>query len=74
VGIYRARERTEDFPDVSGRLVAAAAADAPGVRPVAWLPKLGDACRYLSTTLRDGDVCLLMGAGDVDRIGRSLVS
>jgi len=68
--VYPARERAEDFPGVDGRLVAAAAADA-GV-PTAWLPDFTDAQRYLESILRDGDLCLMMGAGDVDALGRSL--
>src|SRR5581483_10208873 len=38
LAIYPARERAEDFPGVSGHLIAAAAADAAGGRQVAWLP------------------------------------
>src|SRR6185437_7276909 len=33
LGIYEARERAEDFPGVSGRLVAARAADEPAAHP-----------------------------------------
>jgi UDP-N-acetylmuramate-alanine ligase len=34
-----------------------------------------DAARaFLAATLRPGDLCLLMGAGDIDALGRSLVS
>ena len=73
VGIYPARERAEDFPGVSGRLVAAAAADAPGRRPVAWLPSLPSAGAYLGSVLRAGDLCLVMGAGNVDSLARALV-
>jgi UDP-N-acetylmuramate--alanine ligase len=73
VGIYPARERAEDFPGVSGRLIAAAAADAPGARAVAWLPSLSAARAHLETVLRDGDLCLVMGAGDVDSLARALV-
>jgi UDP-N-acetylmuramate--alanine ligase len=72
--VYPARERAEDFPGVDGRLVAAAAADAAGGRPVAWLPRFDDAVRFLDRVLRRGDVCLLMGAGDIDVLGRSLVA
>ena len=36
--VYRARERPEDFPGVSGYLMAEAAADSAGGRPVWWLP------------------------------------
>jgi len=71
--IYPARERAEDFPGVDGRLVAVAAADAAGGRSVAWLPSFDDARRFLEATLRAGDLCLVMGAGNIDALGRSLV-
>jgi UDP-N-acetylmuramate--alanine ligase len=71
--VYPARERAEDFPGIDGRLVAAAAADAAPGRAVAWLPEFASAQRFLSATLRPGDLCLVMGAGDVDQLGRSLV-
>jgi UDP-N-acetylmuramate--alanine ligase len=71
--VYPARERSEDFPGVEGRLVAAATADAGGGRQVAWLPGFEAAGRFLRATLRKGDLCLLMGAGDVDALGRTLV-
>jgi UDP-N-acetylmuramate--alanine ligase len=72
--VYPARERAEDFPGVDGRVIAAAAADASGGRPVAWLPGFAEAEAYLRATLRDGDLCLVMGAGDVDQLARGLVS
>jgi UDP-N-acetylmuramate--alanine ligase len=71
--VYPARERPEDFPGVDGRLVAAAAADAGGGKTVAWLPGCADARRFLTAALRDGDLCLMMGAGDIDALGHSLV-
>ncbi len=71
--IYPARERAEDFPGVDGRLVASAAADAGEGREVAWVPGFPLAERYLSRILRAGDLCLVMGAGNVDALGRSLV-
>ena len=74
LAVYPARERAEDFPGVDGHLVAAAAADAAGGRTVAWLPAFEDAREFLAATLREGDLCLVMGAGDVDRLGRSLVA
>jgi UDP-N-acetylmuramate--alanine ligase len=74
LGIYPARERAEDFPGVTGRLVAAAAADAAGGRPVAWLPGFDEAEDYLRATLREGDVLLTLGAGDVDALGRRLLT
>jgi UDP-N-acetylmuramate--alanine ligase len=74
VDVYPARERAEDFPGVDGRLVAAAAADAADGRLVAWLPALADAQRWLEDTLRPGDLCLVMGAGNVNSLGRALVA
>jgi UDP-N-acetylmuramate--alanine ligase len=72
--VYPARERAEDFPGVDGRLVAAAAADAAGGREVAWVPTMDDARRWLDVTLRPGDLCVVMGAGPIDSLGRALVS
>ena len=73
LGIYPARERAEDFPGVSGQLVAAEAADAAGGRSVAWMPGFDEARAYLNRSLRSGDLCLMMGAGNIDALGRSLV-
>jgi UDP-N-acetylmuramate--alanine ligase len=71
--VYPSRERAEDFPGVTGRLVAEAAADAARGRPVAWSPSFRQAQRVLRVWLRPTDVCLVMGAGDVDELGRRLV-
>lgn len=72
--VYPARERAEDFPGVSGLLVAEAAADAAGGRPVWWLPEMEDADRLLRSELREGDLLLTLGAGDVDELARRLTS
>ncbi len=70
--IYPARERAEDFPGVSGWLVAAASADAAGGRPVYWLPRMDEAERFLRDELREGDLLLTLGAGDVNRLAARL--
>jgi UDP-N-acetylmuramate--alanine ligase len=72
--VYAARERPEDFPGVTGRLVAAAAADSAGGRRVAWLPQFDEAERFLRDELRDGDLLLTLGAGNVDALGRRLLA
>jgi UDP-N-acetylmuramate--alanine ligase len=72
--IYPARERAEDFPGVTGRLVAAAAAAAAHGRPVYWLPALDDAERVLSAQLGEGDLLLTLGAGDIDQLAERLTS
>ena len=73
LGVYPARERAEDFPGVSGRLVAEYAADAAQGRSVAWLPGFDEVRAYLGSLLCSGDLCLMMGAGDIDALGRSLI-
>jgi len=72
VDIYPARERAEDFPGVSGLLVAQATADAAGGRPVWWLPSMDAAADRLQALLGEGDVLLTLGAGDVDRLAVAL--
>jgi UDP-N-acetylmuramate--alanine ligase len=71
-GIYPARERAEDFPGVSGLLVAEAAADHGA--PVVWLPTLDEAHGFVARSLRPGDLVLTLGAGDVDELGHRLVA
>lgn len=73
VSVYPARERAADFPGVEGLLVAGAAAQAGAGRQMAWLPGFEDVRRFLSGALRPGDLCLLMGAGNIDSLGASLV-
>jgi UDP-N-acetylmuramate--alanine ligase len=72
--VYPARERAEDFPGVSGLLVAEAASDAAGGRTVLWLPAREAAQAALAPRLRAGDLVLVLGAGDIDRLGRALVA
>lgn len=71
--VYPARERAADHPGVSGLTVAEASADAAAGRPVYWLPTLEDAEAPLRDLLQRGDTCVVMGAGDVDRLAHRLV-
>jgi UDP-N-acetylmuramate--alanine ligase len=86
-GIYPARELAENFPGVDGHMIAAAVADAPAAAPsadpdsdrpsraeVAWMPSLAETRSYLAEVLRDGDLCVLMGAGDVNTIAAGLLA
>ena len=41
-------------------------------RPAYWLPRLEDAEGVLRAELREGDVLLTLGAGDVDSLARRL--
>lgn len=72
--VYPARERAEDFPGVSGLLIAEATADAAGGRPVYWLPAFADAERVVRAIAGPGDIVIVLGAGDVDALGRALLS
>ncbi len=71
--VYPARERAEEHPGVSGLLIAEASADAAAGRAVYWLPSFAAAERVLAQLLRPEDLCLVMGAGDVDALARALV-
>ncbi|MEA2191638.1 MAG: UDP-N-acetylmuramate--alanine ligase [Solirubrobacteraceae bacterium] len=72
--VYPSRERAQDFPGVSGLLIAEAAADAARGKAVGWAPDFDAAERLLRGMLRAGDLCLVLGAGDVDALGRRLVA
>jgi UDP-N-acetylmuramate--alanine ligase len=71
--VYPARERAEDHLGVSGLSIAEAAADAARGMAVYWLPTFADAEPVLRELLGAGDVCVVMGAGDVDTLARRLV-
>ena len=72
--IYPSRERAEDFPGVSGLAIAEALADAARGRRAGWARDFDAAERLLAGMLRAGDVCLVLGAGNVDALGRRLVA
>ncbi len=72
--VYPSRERAEDYPGVTGLLVAAAAADAAQGRPVWWLPTVEQAEQMLRAELDEGDLVLTLGAGDIDRLASGLAS
>jgi UDP-N-acetylmuramate--alanine ligase len=70
--VYPARERAEDHPGVTGELVATATANAGGA--VRWARDFDTAETLLREELRDGDLLLTMGAGNVDALGRRLLA
>jgi UDP-N-acetylmuramate--alanine ligase len=72
--VYPARERPEgELAGVTGKLVADAAADSAGGRPVWWLPTLPEARAALRRMAEPGDVVITLGAGDVDTLCEELL-
>ncbi len=75
--IYAAREEpVGPLAGVSGLDVARAAADAGGGKPVAWLPTAAKAEAFLTRRLESlpaGSFLVTVGAGDVFKLGESLV-
>jgi UDP-N-acetylmuramate--alanine ligase len=72
--VYPAREEpVGPLAGVSGLDVARAAADHAGGRPVWWLVDAERAERALASELRDGDLVVTIGAGDIYRLADALV-
>jgi UDP-N-acetylmuramate--alanine ligase len=53
---------------VTGKLVVDAVLDAHPQTRVVWLPKRRDLVEYLATHLREGDVSISMGCGDIETL------
>jgi UDP-N-acetylmuramate--alanine ligase len=72
--VYPAREQpVGELEGVDGLLVARAAADRMGGRPVVWAPTLELARDALERRLGPGRVIVTIGAGDVFTVGEALV-
>jgi UDP-N-acetylmuramate--alanine ligase len=69
--VYPARE--EPIEGVSGKLISDAARDA-GHRHVQYVPRLVDVPSVLREILKDGDILLTMGAGDVWKVGQDVLN
>ena len=69
--IYPARERP--VAGVTAKLVVDALSERRPGMPLAYLPELDDAARYLRARVREGDLVLTVGAGDVRRVGDALL-
>jgi UDP-N-acetylmuramate--alanine ligase len=70
--VYAAGEAPR--PGVSGKLVVDAVLDAHPWASVAWLPTLDDVLLWLSATLRPGDLCLTLGAGDLTSLAPRILA
>jgi UDP-N-acetylmuramate--alanine ligase len=63
--VYTARESAEDAVQTSRELVAAVSLGGTFTR---WIPSLDRLVRTLETDPQPGDVVVLIGAGDIDRV------
>ncbi|MGA8803454.1 MAG: UDP-N-acetylmuramate--L-alanine ligase [Solirubrobacterales bacterium] len=73
--VYPAREEpVGPLAGVSGLMVAAAAADHAGGRRVWWLPTAELAAQALRPRLREGDLLVTIGAGDIHKLADALVN
>jgi len=72
--VYPAREQAVDFPGISGLLLAEATVDAAPGKPTYWLPDRDSAAAVIAALTGPGELVIVMGAGDVDRLGRELVA
>jgi UDP-N-acetylmuramate--alanine ligase len=73
--VYPAREEpVGQLAGVSGLMVASAAADHAGGRPVWWLPTAELAAEALRPRLGEGDVLITIGAGDIHRLAEAIVN
>jgi UDP-N-acetylmuramate--alanine ligase len=73
--VYPAREEpVGELEGVDGLLVARAAADRMGGRPVIWAPSLERAREAVERRLGPGRVVVTIGAGDVFTLGEALVA
>jgi UDP-N-acetylmuramate--alanine ligase len=72
--VFPPRECAEAYPGVSGLMIAESTTEYAAGRDVYWLPTFAAALPVLRDLLGAGDVCVLMGAGDVDELGRRLVA
>ncbi|MFL5767538.1 MAG: UDP-N-acetylmuramate--L-alanine ligase [Actinomycetota bacterium] len=64
--VYDAGE--QPIPGVSGKLLVDALAEVHPSRRMAFLPRRGDVVRYLEREVRDGDLVLTLGAGDITMV------
>jgi UDP-N-acetylmuramate--alanine ligase len=71
--VYAAREEPVGrLEGVSGLMVARAVADRAGGKPVLWLRDIEEAARELPRRLREGDLLVTIGAGDINRLAEEL--
>ncbi len=69
--VYAAGEQPR--PGVSGKLIVDAVLDARPSARIAYMPSRRDVVAFLTSTLRPGDLCLTLGAGDLTSLPDELL-
>jgi UDP-N-acetylmuramate--alanine ligase len=65
--VYGAGE--DPIPGVSGKLVVEALAEAAPGKRVVYLPRRSEVADVLEGLIRDGDLVVTLGAGDITMVG-----
>jgi UDP-N-acetylmuramate--alanine ligase len=65
--VYAAGE--SPIPGVTGKLVVDAAAEAAPGKRIVYLPRRSEVAPFLAREIRDGDLVLTLGAGDITMVG-----
>lgn len=65
--VYGAGERP--IPGVTGKLLVDALAEAEPGKRIVYLPRRSDIAPFLASEVREGDIVLTLGAGDITMVG-----
>jgi len=69
--VYGAGE--QPLPGVTGKLLLDSLIDSGFRKKIVYIPRLKDVNRYLEENMRENDMILIMGAGDVTRVTEELL-
>ncbi len=69
--VYGAGE--QPLPGVNGKAIIDEIIEEGFEKKLIYIPKLDDVTRYLDTNIKEGDMVLLMGAGDITRVTEELL-
>ena len=57
------------IPGVTGKLLVDALTEAAGGKRVVYLPRRSDVVPFLASEVREGDLVMTLGAGDITMVG-----
>jgi len=69
--VYGAGE--QPLPGITGKLLLNNLIDDGFKNRIVYIPRLQDICKYLELNMRENDIVLLMGAGDITRVTEELL-